>query len=99
VGKFPRAITTKDLNHDTHLDLVTANAGSDDITILLGNGDGSFQSLEHIPVLTAPASIAVGHFDRDPSNHWDLAVANAGFDNVSVLLGDGQGGFISAPIK
>ena len=43
-GDGPRSVAVADLNGDTIPDLVTANEYSDDVTVLLGNGDGSFQA-------------------------------------------------------
>src|SRR6187549_3753844 len=42
VGKNPTTITTEDLNHDSFTDLVTTNIASNTLSILLGNGDGTF---------------------------------------------------------
>ncbi len=44
-GNSPRSVAVADLDGDTVPDLVTANAGygSDNVSVLLGNGDGSFQ--------------------------------------------------------
>ena len=43
-GSFPHFVATGDVDGDGHLDLAVANANSDDVSILLGNGDGSFQA-------------------------------------------------------
>jgi hypothetical protein len=54
--------------------------------VLLGNGDGTFQAAMNYAVGTEPLSVAVGDFNGD--GRADLAVANSGSDNVSVLLGE-----------
>jgi hypothetical protein len=80
-----------DLNNDGNLDIVT---GEDDISISLGNGDGSFQSPVYYNAASNPRSVAVGDFDGNGSP--DLAVANTGSGNISILLGDGDGTFQSS---
>ena len=67
------------------LDLAVANNGSNDVTILLGNGDGTFtQAGSPIPVGKAPASIAVGDFSG--SGRLGLAVANGMDGTVTILV-------------
>ena len=62
--------------------------------MLLGNGDGSFQSAVNYGAGDEPRSVAIGDLNGD--GNPDLAVANVGSDNVSVLLGNGDGSFQSA---
>ena len=80
-----------DLNGDGKLDLAVANALSNDVSILQGNGDGTFQTAVNYAAGTNPYSIAVGDFNGD--GKLDLAVANLGGNNVSILQGDGTGSF------
>jgi hypothetical protein len=64
------------------------------VSVLLGNGDGSFRAPVSYPVGSSPGSVAVGDFNGD--GHLDLVTANgfSGFGNtVSVLLGNGDGTF------
>ena len=58
------------------------------------NGAGSFGSATNFGAGTTPDSVAVGDFNGDGKQ--DLAVANQGSNNVSILLGDGAGSFGSA---
>jgi hypothetical protein len=83
-------MVTADFNNDTVLDLAVANYGGNSrVSVLLGNGDGSFQPAVNAGTGTVPLSLAVGDFDGDGNS--DLATANA-YD-VSVLLGRGDGTF------
>ena len=94
-GKFPQAIVVADLNGDGKLDLAIGNYGDSTLTILLGNGDGTFTPAPGSPVTSgkAPYAIAVGDLDGD--GKLDLAVAN--MDNtLSILLGNGDGTFKQA---
>jgi len=73
--------------------LAVANASSDNISVLLGNGDGTFQAAANYPVGALPRSITVGDFNGD--GKADLAAANSGLSDVSVLLGNADGTFQS----
>ncbi len=96
-GKYPfgnlDAITVGDFNGDDKLDLAVADGGSGTVSVLLGNGDGSFQSQQTFSVGSGPGAIAVGDFNGD--DKLDLAVADGGSSTVSVLLGNGDGSFQS----
>src|SRR5258707_624144 len=65
---------------------------SGDVSVLLRNGDGSFQAARHFAVGDYPVFVAVGDFNGDGVQ--DLAVANYA-NNISVLLGNGDGSFQS----
>ena len=93
-GSGPSSVVTPDFNGDGKLDLAVANSGSNNISILLGNGDGTFQPALNQSAGSGPASMAVGDFNGD--GKLDLAVANSGSNNVSVFLGKGDGTFQSA---
>ena len=100
VGDDPVAAITADLNHDGYLDLVTANSYSNDISVLLGKGDGTFQAGQSFAVGVGPTGLVVGDFNGD--GRLDVAVADGGNGNsdqegVSILLGNGDGTF-QAPV-
>jgi hypothetical protein len=61
------------------------------VSILLGNGDGTFTGPTNFAAGTNAISVAMGDFNGDGKQ--DLAVANSGANNVSILLGDGAGSF------
>ena len=83
-----------DLDGDTVPDVVTANEFSDDVSVLLGNGDGTFQAAVSFAAGDGPQSVAVADLDGDTVP--DLVTANTGSDDVSVLLGNGDGSFQAA---
>ena len=86
VGNQPDAIVTGDFNNDGKLDLAIANFGDNTITLLLGNGDGTFTQTGGSPyaVGKGPYQIAAADFNGD--GKLDLAVANLTDGTVSILL-------------
>ncbi len=91
VGQSPVAITTADFNGDTHPDLAVANQGSNNVSVFLGKGDGTFGAKTDFQTGNAPAALTTGDFDVD--GKLDLAAANQGSSTVSILLGRGDGTF------
>lgn len=94
VGSFPTSVTAGDFNKDGFADLVTANQFSDDLSILLGTGDGSFGSATNFSVGSFPIAVTSGDFNQD--GFLDLAAANEFSNDISVLFGTGDGSFGSA---
>jgi hypothetical protein len=84
-----------DFNGDNKADLVATNSHtySNSVSVLLGNGDGTFQPRVDYGVAYNPVAVAVGDFNNDTKQ--DLAVANKGDYNVSILFGNGDGTFQS----
>jgi hypothetical protein len=100
-GTSGQAIVAGDFTGAGKLDLAVANNpnGPGTVSVLLGNGDGTFQKAQAYAVGTNPFSLAVGDFAGD--GKLDLAVADAGSDTVSILRGNGDGTFkpsVSYPV-
>jgi hypothetical protein len=76
-----------DFDGDGIPDLVVANNGDANVSVLVGNGDGTFQPLETFGVGLLPYVVAVGDFNSD--GYPDLAVANGGSNFISVLMNTG----------
>ncbi len=87
VGDSPTSLLVRDLNRDGIPDVVVANSGDNNISVLLCNGDGTFQPAVNFSVGQNPAVVVGSNFNSD--NATDLAVANTGDNTVSVLLYDG----------
>jgi uncharacterized repeat protein (TIGR01451 family) len=99
VGDSPYNLALGDHNGDGTVDLAVANYDSRDVTIWRANSDGTFKSAPGSPVSmgSKPSNLAFGDFNGD--GKLDLAVANSGSNDVSIMLGgDGQGGFTTASI-
>lgn len=96
-GKGPGSLALADLNGDGRLDLVVANDESGDVTVLLGDGKGSFTAApgSPFPAGKSPNDVAIADFDGDGKP--DLAFANHDTKHVTVLMGDGRGAFRPAP--
>jgi FG-GAP-like repeat/FG-GAP repeat len=96
-GARPRSLAVADLNGDSKPDLLTPNADSNDLSILLGDGSGGFAPALGSPFATGgagPEALAVGDLDFD--GRPDVVVAHETSSDVSVLLGDGAGGVTPA---
>jgi hypothetical protein len=89
----PVSIAAGDLNGDGKLDLVAANLAScrHSVSVLLGDGSGSFATHADYPAGSGAISVAIAELNGDGNR--DFVVANANEDAVSVLLGDGTGSF------
>ena len=64
-----------DLNGDGIPDIVTANYGSDTVSVLLGTGDGTFQPAQSFAAGNGPASVAVADLNATTSSTWSSATA------------------------
>src|SRR5262249_12429283 len=70
------------------IDLAVGDGGSNEVSILLSNGDGTFQPAVQYAVGTGPEAIVAGGFNGD--GHLDLALAHLEFSDVSQRLGEGD---------
>jgi FG-GAP-like repeat/Abnormal spindle-like microcephaly-assoc'd, ASPM-SPD-2-Hydin/FG-GAP repeat len=94
-GDEPSFLALGDLNNDGKQDLIVTDfagggAGAT-VSILISNGDGTFQTASVFGVEEQPRAAIVGDFNQD--GNLDLVVANGGESSVSVFLGNGDGTF------
>ena len=80
-----------DFNGDGKPDLAVPNLHNNTVSVLLGNGDGTFTPGATLPTGSNPIFVAVGDFNGD--GKADLAVVNLSSSSVTVLLGNGDGTF------
>jgi len=90
-GSSPYSVAVADVNGDGNPDLVVANRGSSSVSVLLGNGDGTFQSQTTFATGSYTYYVAVADVNGDGKP--DLVVDNRHSSSVSVLLGNGNGTF------
>jgi len=96
VGASPSAVVVADFNGDGKPDIAALNSGSNNVSILLGIGDGTFQVAKNFDAGGSFTKIAAADFNGD--GKLDLALFQPGDGNaasgiVAVLLGNGDGTF------
>lgn len=94
-GSGPFSIARDDFNNDGIQDLVVTNRDSDNLSIYLGNGDGTFRAKTDFPTGSKSFSVVAADFNLDGKK--DLATINFCCYTVSVLLGRGDGTFDKLP--
>ncbi|MFQ5766846.1 MAG: FG-GAP-like repeat-containing protein, partial [Acidobacteriota bacterium] len=99
VGVNPSSITPADFNGDGHQDFAVTNVGlnadlNGDLSILLGNGDGTFQAQMRVGAGDHPALAVSGDFNADGLE--DLTVFHEDQSGSFIMLqGNGDGTFVS----
>jgi hypothetical protein len=93
VGQGPSGLVRAHLDDDEHLDAATVNVLSATVSVLPGDGEGSFGVAQSCAAGAEPNAIAAADFDGDGDT--DLAVTSSGTDELVVLLGDGRGAFVA----
>ena len=83
-------VVAGDFNRDGKFDLVEALDPPEILSVLLSNGDGTFQGQDDATA-AIPDAVALGDFNGD--GRIDMAVASTTLGTITILLGDGQGGF------
>ncbi len=91
VGVEPWSSVAADLNADGIVDIAVANFDSSDVSIFLGEGDGTFGLPELFGIGSGANYIVASDFNAD--GRLDLATANMESSTVSILLGIGDGTF------
>ncbi len=96
-GHAPGSIAVADVNHDGNPDIIVANTEDETVTVLLGDGKGHFTPAPGSPFKcgAAPNDIAVADMNGD--GNPDLIIANTSTPYITILLGNGKGGFAPSP--
>ncbi len=93
-GAAPTMVASGDFNGDGNIDLATPNSTANTVSVLIGNGDGTFKSKVDYAVGKQPVALAVADLNGDGKQ--DLIVCNQNDNSLSALLGKGDGTFQSA---
>jgi hypothetical protein len=96
-GPSPVGLAAVDWNKDGKMDLVVVNSGADaahSVSILIGNGNGTFQPHHDIDGAPSANSIVIGDFNHD-GNPDIASSSNSPVNAVHVSLGDGHGGVLA----
>ena len=105
LGLDPVAVALGEFNKDGYPDIITANENGNSVSVLLGEGNGTFRPTMDIPITvptrptgdtvdsaeSSPSGVAVGDFNGD--GNLDFVTANSGWASVNVVLGNGDGSF------
>jgi 6-phosphogluconolactonase (cycloisomerase 2 family) len=90
-GPSPASVVVRDVNGDSKLDMIVPNFNSNSVSVLKGNGDGTFQIKVDYTTGSSPRSVALSDVNGD--GKLDMMVANYSDGNASVLKGNGDGTF------
>src|SRR5207244_3596310 len=90
-GQGPIEVVAADLDGDGKPELLTANYGSWDVSVLLGLGKGEFQSGVAYPVVSGAHSYALAVTELNGDGKPDVVAANSGQSSISALYGNGNG--------
>jgi hypothetical protein len=96
VGATPRSLAVADFNGDGKLDVAEMNNGGTTINVLLGNGSGGLSNATGSPITTGSNPWGGAAADLNNDGFMDLIIPNYGSNTVSILLGNGSGGFNAA---
>ena len=93
VGYSPNAIVLADVNRDRKLDIITANYFASTVSVVLGNGNGTFKPEKHFMVGPTPQGLTVTDVNGD--RKLDIVTGGFGLPEMSatVALGRGDGSF------
>jgi Calx-beta domain/Bacterial Ig-like domain (group 3)/FG-GAP-like repeat/Domain of unknown function (DUF4214) len=94
-GGTPNSLAIGDLNGDGIMDLAVADDqfANNEVSVLLGNADGTFGNLTSWVADQQPTAVVIGSFVGDA--HADLAVVNQASNDISFLAGNGDGTFVA----
>ncbi|MCH8318923.1 MAG: VCBS repeat-containing protein, partial [Bacteroidetes bacterium] len=93
VGLGPRSAVLMELNQDGNADLAVANMLGSNISLIYGDGSGTFTLQDSIATIhKGPHNIATDDFNGD--GVLDVVTANKDSNTIAVFLGDGAGGLL-----
>ncbi|MFB6827099.1 FG-GAP-like repeat-containing protein [Streptomyces virginiae] len=96
VVRFPTDVAVGDFDEDGKPDLATSNANTNNVSVVPGNGDGTFGAAAQFALGGGAGPKGIAAADLSGDGHLDLVTSNSTTGTLSVLLGDGNGAFGTA---
>jgi Flp pilus assembly secretin CpaC len=93
----PIALTVADFNGDGYPDLAIVDQSSKELTVLAGNGNGTFTEFTKSPYAVGNLPVAIASGTLSGSTGPGLAIVNQSDNSITVLVGNGDGTFVAAP--
>lgn len=93
VGTNPQGVALADVNNDDRVDILVANSGSDDISILLNDGQGRFTAGTPLAMEATARPRGIIAFNLNSDSFPDIAILNSGLGKLTVIPGRGDGMF------
>lgn len=90
-GTGAAGVAIRDLNGDGRAELTVANPGDSNVSVRLGNGDGTFAAATIVQTGAGPKSVAIGDLSGD--GRVDIVTANTAASTVGIRFGNGDGTF------
>jgi Bacterial Ig-like domain (group 3)/FG-GAP-like repeat len=97
VGSIPAGVITGDFNNDGIPDFATANLEDNTVSVFLGDGTGAFTQATGSPFAVGAGPVALAVADLNADGHLDILSANSVAGDISLLFGNGSGGFTADP--
>ncbi|GGZ93170.1 hypothetical protein GCM10010371_61190 [Streptomyces subrutilus] len=94
--RFPTGVAVGDFDEDGKPDLATSNANTNNVAVVLGNGNGTFGAATRFGLGGGVGPQGIAAADLGGDGHLDLVTSNSSTGTLSVLPGDGHGGFGTA---
>jgi hypothetical protein len=92
-GAVPTSVVTGDFNRDGKMDFIVSNGVDNDLWLYLGQGDGTFQLPQIVPLSKGLSPVGLATASLRNNGILDLVVAEADSSSIGVLLGNGDGTF------
>lgn len=97
-NRYPTGVALGDVNHDGHLDVVTANYHGDSVSVLLGGGDGTLGPPAERPTESGAETSNLALGDLNGDGYLDVIASNPHTGSASLFL-SGPGGVLSAATR